>query len=1481
MLALLLSQLLFPLAAMPWAIAAEIDPAVQAVSEASTVDETRTAIESEALGLDLSLYNSLADTQKLSVAQAVYNNTPFETREQIQALVDQEVMKFARKFVVLTGRTGFDLLFTSGKERAAYSIDLEILRTSADAATLAGALQEASVLMIITHSSVNAAELEKFRDVLLAHRAAGGVIVIPTLPNESVFATAPGHPDHPFMSRYWINGGGENFRRLYNYIGNKFLGLEAVPVEPPVEIPVFGIVHPKAPSPFATLESYLEWYKGHGYDSSKPLVGIEFFKIWVAREQLEPVYALVEALEAKGANVVPIYLMTAAERNAAGGGAFHYPELGLFERDGRTLINSMVTFVHHGAPGPLPALVERLSRLNVPLLQAVATSLTAEEWAQSRQGMPIPSIPMLLIPPELRGAIDPVVIAAAVRLPSGDTISRSIPEQVEHFAGRAAGWARLGVKANQDKKIAIVYYNYPAGRQSAAGASNLNVFSSLPGVLEAMIAAGYTTDAVTQEQLERILTHEVRNLTGLEDSAIESMVSGGRAALLPVETYLEWFNQLPPERKAELVNAWGPPPGNSMVYTDQAGNSFLVLPRLELGNIILAPQPLRAGGGNELQNIHSTTLPPTHQYVAFYLWLNREFGADAVVHFGTHGSLEFLPGKERSLAASDWPMLLVQDMPIIYPYIMDNIGEGLTARRRGSAVLISHLTPPLIAAGLYGDLMRIHDYIHLYLETDVEKVREGYRQAILDSVKELNLHRDLGVDLADIPDFRHFLDELHIYLHELGEMPMPYGTHTFGRLPEDWLLVATVKGMLGERYKQLVEQKLAVELANLSSLEKEKLIEEKAETILNRLILEELSAEGVQTGELGSVNTELTAILNTALRFWNDFQASREIEALLAALSGRFVLPGPGGDPLRNPGALPTGRNLTAIDPATIPTPVAWGIGKKLVDDLLADYFAAHGEYPDKVAISLWGAETLRTHGVAEAKVLYLLGMEPVWQLGPIGGGMVTGLRAISRNILGRPRIDVVISTTGVHRDLFPNLTVLLHQAVMQAARLEEEDNHVRANALRLLEMLAADGITGDQAFRLATGRIFSAETGGYGTGLTRVEDSGSWEEESELAEIYFRTQGHLYGDGIWSELNVELFKAVLSGTKIALLTRSSNLFGVLTTDDPYQYLGGLGLAIRALDGTSPELWIANLRNPQRARMQTAQTFLLEEARSRYWNPQWIEGQMREGLSGAGQIARVLENLWGWQVMAPEIVEEFVWREMKRVYIEDIYNLELREWFNNNNPFAFQSIVGRMLETVRKGYWNLSPEELSNLAKIFQGSIDRHGQPDRPHLNTPDFLSFLRQALPQPVITPPVEQSPNLSVSDRETETVTERQIIATADIPPAPIIPQKPREALTADPVSSVITTHPFVEVAPAVKQPAIADLTPEEEELSEPALSEADPQEADKREEPRQKARELIVREKADEQKKVSVATVLIAAASVGGIMGLGHLLLKVRMR
>jgi cobaltochelatase CobN len=1226
----------------------------------------------------------------------------------------------AKVVFILDNAPGYDEILLTARERLGYHLELKILK-QLDAKILPVELENARVAVVLTHGN-NISDLEAYREVFDRFKARGGKILLPGVPaDRSIANVGPGA--HPFIFKYWRNGGVENLTRFLNYCGREFCG-QPGEVLAPLEFPKYGIYHPDlSEQPFADLSAYLDWYACQGHDLTRPFVGVKFNKSNFIKNTMQSVNGAVRALEKSGLNVIAFYLMDGNERADYSS----FPELDLVRRGGQTLISALVTFVTHGGPGPLEKRIEHLKKLDVPLILAVETTRTREEWGQNPGGVPATTVAWQLAGPELRGVIDPLVVSARKYTATGDYYYEPIPGQMTKIADRAAGWCRLKRKSNVQKKVAILYYNYPPGKGNI-GASFFNTPRSLERILARMKEVGYQVEALSESEILARLQSNGINYGTWSASQLEQAAVTGKMALLSEEEYLQWFNALPEQRRQELVAKWGPPPGEMMIVK-LAGKHYLAFSVVKLGNILLAPQPQRADISKIVESYHDQATPPPHQYVAFYLWLRKKFGADAIVHLGTHGTHEWLPGKEQGLSATDWPSLLAQDLPIIYPYIMDNVGEGMQAKRRGEAVLISYLTPPLIASGLYGQLNELHNYVHLYLDSTVEVVKKQYRRTILDMVRQLEIDKDMGVNLTAISDFEKFLQDLHLKLHAIESQRIPYGLHTFGVLPKEPYLTATIKEMLGAAYFQKVTELLAPKLVGLAGIEKEELVEAKVMQLLTAILQEQTDPLEAENQILGTNAPELTEFLKLAVQYEQDFRESDEIGALLAALDSRFIVPGPGGDPIRNPGAVPTGRNLISLDPATIPNPAVWEAGKKLGEQLLQSYQANHGVYPDKVAFNLWGVETFRQHGASEAQLLYLLGVRPVWQKGA-GGGKVIGLELISSEELGRPRVDVVISASGLYRDMFPNMMQLMDEAVKMAAAQPERNNFVRRHSEALRQELIDQGIAVAEATKLSTARIFSNRTGSYGSGLNdAVTASQTWEKEQTLAEIYFQNKGYLYGKDFWGVSQIDLFKKVLSGTKAVQLSRSSNLYGLLTGDDPYQNLGGLGMAVRTLDGTTPELWIANLRNPSGSRMETAKSFLREEVRTRYWNPKWIEGVMQEGYAGAREVAKTIENLWGWDVMDPQIVDDVMWNEFKAVYVDDKYKMGLKKWFDTNNPDAYQALVGRMLEVVRKGYWKATPDTVAQLVREYQVSLQKHGNSGAVHVGTAQLEEFVAEKM--------------------------------------------------------------------------------------------------------------------------------------------------------
>ncbi|MCX7874285.1 MAG: cobaltochelatase subunit CobN, partial [Caldimicrobium sp.] len=635
-------------------------------------------------------------------------------------------------------------------------------------------------------------------------------------------------------------------------------------------------------------------------------------------------------------------------------------------------------------------------------------------------------------------------------------------------------------------------------------------------------------------------------------------------------------------------------------------------------------------------------------------------------HFGTHGTQEWTPGKERALDKWDFPYLTLGEIPVIYPYIVDNIGEAINAKRRGRALIISHQTPAFAPAGTYGDLEEIHQLLHS--ETSAEgRIKQKLREKIAEKSLKSKLAQDIGFrDKKQIlQNFEEFSERLHSHIHDIASQNIPLGLHTFGKDKEKEHLILTILQILGKEWIKRWEQ---VEYEEFLSQPLDKIKKSRAFEAVHECVFAEATdldtCEGIK-------------------KLFNSFKAQVELDSFFRALEGGYIRTSYGGDPIRVPESLPTGRNLYGFDPTRVPTKVAWDTAVEMIKEWLDDYLKKHGEYPRKVAFSLWSTETMRHQGVIEAQIFYLLGVKPKWDQ----FGRVWELEIIPREELGRPRIDVVVSATGLYRDHFPNLMALINKGVRMVAELTERDNYVAENTNTLIKDLVKKGMDPEKAKNLSTVRVFSNEAGVYGTGLD--EAVFRTRNRTELTQVYLHRMSFVYDEETYSQRIEGLYEANLREVRAVILSRSSNLYGMLSTDDPFQYLGGLSLAVEVISGRKPEVLIANLRST--ARMQKAEDFLVSEVRSRYLNPNYLKEMMKEGASGVSQVLDTVNNLYGWQVIVPQVVKDYIWQEFKEIILQDKYNLGLKEWFKTN-PLAFKELKKRIEQGLAiSGYGLESP----------------------------------------------------------------------------------------------------------------------------------------------------------------------------------------------
>ncbi|HZY20738.1 MAG TPA: cobaltochelatase subunit CobN [Ramlibacter sp.] len=1113
------------------------------------------------------------------------------------------------------------------------------------------------------------------------------------------------------LHAYYVNGGPANSTNFFAAAGAYLGGRPWQSTAPPQVFPATGIYHPAAPGlVFAETAAYLDWKGG---TAGRPVVAIAFHQQAVASAQTGFIDDLIARIEAAGA--VPL--------------AFYSPVMG--KRDitdvlapaGRTLANVLVNTQIMLNPEGRRAEFEALG---IPVIQAMAYRQgDRDAWLRDPAGIALADVPFYLSQPEYAGVHD-VMVAAATE---GSEQLRAIAPQAQAVVAKALALARLQHQDRAHRKVAIMFWNYPPGEKNL-GASFMNLPTSLQATLEALQAQGYRTEvpdaAMLTLQLQRLLRPYYRPARVAQE--LEELLRDGLADLLPLAEYRRWLADLPaPQRDAWLAHAGRPE--QSVLLVTRAGRPHFVVPRLKLGNVVILPQPPRGeptGGGLDARTkelYHSTSAAPPHSYMASYLWLRAGFRADALVHYGTHGTKEWLPGKERGLRVEDFPLLALGDLPVVYPYIVDNIGEATQTKRRGRAVNISHQTPAMAPAGLHRVLTQLHDDLHAWLAQVDGGVKERLQEQVIAAGLRERLDQDMGWSRDRIrADFPRFVQVLHDHLHELAETVQPLGLHTFGRGAGEEGRLYTVMMMLGRPFWEA-----AANAATGNPGEADEAIIADYTRMKDTAPYRLLRRHVMESGDAAGLPPALRAQLEQARRWYADLGAQGETRGLLAALDGRYVPTSYGGDPIKNADSLPTGRNLYGFDPSRVPTRAAWEAGKAALEQLVAAQQQKTGRAPSKLTFTLWSVETMRHQGLLEAQALWALGVEPVWD----AGGRVTGVQLVPRATLGRPRIDVVLSATGLYRDHFPNVMRQLARAAQLASEATDEpDNAVAQHAVSIAQRLVAQGWRAEAARSAAQTRIFASASGSYGSGLDDAAlATDTWktmeEGDRQLAQLYLRKMQFAYGpaEADWgksgadlardagstqAEPGFNLYATHLRGTEAAVLARTSNLYGMLTTDDPFQYLGGIATAVRHLDGKAPELFISNLRGPGAGKAEAAGQFLARELATRNLHPGHIEGLMKEGYAGTLQVLDGINNFTGWTTVAREVVRDDQWQAFVDVYVRDRHGIGVRRWMERENPHALAQVMERMLEMARQGYWQADPATVRELKEGYRALARRH-----------------------------------------------------------------------------------------------------------------------------------------------------------------------------
>ena len=889
---------------------------------------------------------------------------------------------------------------------------------------------------------------------------------------------------------------------------------------------------------------------------------------------------------------------------------------------------------------------------------------------------------------------------AFTRHATGFTDKRpKIEENIGQHFRRRRNPNNWGLKDKADKRVAIIYLSSGAGLSDLMRGSPTGMYldgpASLMQFLPEMKRRGYTVENIPKDQNElmQLLKEQAHNVGPWKPEELEEMVNKGHPVLVPVDQYDRWFREkLSSENQQKIIAAYGPAPGKFMVV-ERNGQKFIVLPRLQFGNVILMPQPMR-GQTDDYSLVHSHDVPPPHNYLAFYWWLQESYHADALIHWGTHGTLELLPGKEAGMSHDDWSDICVGNMPNIDLWIMDNLAEATLARRRSYAVIVDHMVPPAVSAGLGDQFRSISEDIDKFNALEPGMIKEKYRIRISENAHKERIDETLKFPKTQKPFSDDQIKATSGYIEQLTEAKEPLTLHVLGQPPEAKYLAAYLTSIGGTNYlKHLEASDPPTHDADDSA--KRMRLRAEGETLIQAVVLDNKPADRTPTLDLQKdldFSREMLARLNAA---------GDEVTGLFRALDARYVHPGPGPEPIRNPSSVPAGRDLYSLNPEEIPTRPAWDTAVALVDDFLKNHPVK------KVGMDLNGMDTMRDFGVMEAQILYLMGVRPVWDR----NNLAIDVQLIPASELKRPRVDVFIAMGGMYKENFHSRVELLDKAVRLVSALDEPDNYVRKGTLANLRRFEQAGASPEDAKNMAVARIFGTKSGDMsGTNiLYLVPNTGYWQKEAELTDVYIDHMSYVYTKDLWGKKVAGLYQQNIQGTEALIRVWASNMSSQLSNHHAYEYLGGLSMVVKQLTGKEPPAYIADVRDPDGARMRDFDEVLQTDFRTQLLNPNWVKGMKEHGYAGAGQVSELVTNTFGWQVTRKESVTDATWNEIEAVYFKDKYKLGTREWMEKSNPHAMQDMAARMLEASHRGMWHADEAALRELAHTYQTLVDRYG----------------------------------------------------------------------------------------------------------------------------------------------------------------------------
>lgn len=1115
------------------------------------------------------------------------------------------------------------------------------------------------------------------------------------------------------IKKYSFYGGLENYRNLWLY--GAFL-FETSPVKPPNPSPLCwaGLYHFGMKDRYMTdLSSYRERF----CKVERPTAGFLFYRdewIWGDTKYQD---AFIEEAERQGLNVIPVFT------NGLPDTKLGMPSLDevfhrYFMKDGKPVIDCLVNVMKFSFTTSGSISREVLHEMGIPVLQCYSLLMPEEEWKKSTEGMNAMEVSISVSMPEFDGIIHGVPIAAKHVKKTGEVEYLPLKERIAAMAAKAGAWARLHRKRNEDKKIAIIFHNYPPKNSNIGSAFGLDSMESVRRLLEKMKATGYRIDYVpeTGSKLVQLITSQATNdlsmMTEAEERACHKVTG---------KQYGDFFQTFPDDVRAQMEKDWGRAPGSVMVD----GEGSILVPGVMDGHVFITVQAPRGYGFDAAKIYHDPFIAPTHQYLAYYLWIRDIWKADAVIHVGTHGNLEWLPGKGAGLDLSSYPDLALGCLPNVYPYHMTITGEGIQAKRRGSACLVDHMPAPMADAGTYDELSELEknmdEYAH-FLAVEPETASH-----LVPEIRSLAVKAELDgeVPYDESKPFSEYLTRLHQYIEDIKNSECHVGLHILGQMPEGEILrneiiqlmrqpdgsCPAILDVFAEKYgytaKELMEKSQTLLQEKKTGSEMMAAVRKEAEQFIDTLMVHHFSEEGIRKALSAKSVREGDALWQkqvekTAGFICHDLYKRLsgtigEMDHTLEGIEGKYIMPGPSGSPhAGGVSLLPAGINFYGIDPRKLPTKAAWAVGKELGDEVIARYIREEGKYPENIGMVFWSGANMRSHGQCIAEFLYLMGIRPIWEKGSL---YVKHLEPIPLSELKRPRLDVTGRISGLFRDTMPAVVSLMDKAVLLAASLpeKEEDNFIRKHVLSESRAMERNGMMAEEAWREACYRIFGDAPGTYGAGVGALLESRNWDSLDDLSRVFVRWGGHAYGSSAKGTYKPGLFKERLSHMDVTLKNEDNHETNMMSSDDYNAYHGGMIAAVRSFSGKSPRSYEGDSTERGSVKVRSVQEQAKRVFRMETINPRFIQGMMKHGYKGAADLSSRVSISFQWDATS-KVMENWMYEKLAENYALDV---TVQDWMKEVNPWALQRITETLLEAEKRGLWQAADETIDQLQALY------------------------------------------------------------------------------------------------------------------------------------------------------------------------------------